>query len=313
MEYIKDLVCPVCYSNLQEKENSLICSSLKCQKEYPIVNNIPILINEENSIFKITYYTENLDTTFKRKKSKFKDILKNLIPGISVNIKAKNNYEKFEQILLSLSTNPKVLIIGGSILGEGMEGLISNTNIHFIESDVSFGPRTQIIFDAHNIPFPNNYFDGVIVQAVLEHVLDPYQCVEEIYRVLKTEGIVYAETPFIQQVHMGKYDFHRFTHLGHRRLFRKFIEIESGAVCGPGMALAWSYCYFIYSFFSSKSLRKLVIPFAHFTSFFWKYFDYLLINKPGTFDAASGFYFMGRKSDKILKDTELINSYHGLL
>ena len=51
---------------------------------------------------------------------------------------------------------------------------------------------------------------------------------------LKDDGLVYAETPFLQQVHGGPYDFTRFTHLGHRRLFRKFIELESGATAGAG-------------------------------------------------------------------------------
>ena len=55
--------------------------------------------------------------------------------------------------------------------------------------------------------------------------------------VYKDDGLVYADTPFMQQVHMGRYDFTRFTYLGHRRLFRKFEEIDSGAVSGPAMAL----------------------------------------------------------------------------
>ena len=72
------------------------------------------------------------------------------------------------------------------------------------------------------------------------------------YRVLKYDGLVYAETPFMQQVHMGKYDFHRFTHLGHRRLFRDFSQIESGVMCGLGMALACGYYYFIFLHFKKK-------------------------------------------------------------
>ena len=42
-----------------------------------------------------------------------------------------------------------------------------------------------------------------------------------------------------------------------------------------------------------------------------KYFDYILINKPGSLDAASGYYFMGSKCDQILSDRELINLYKG--
>ena len=35
---------------------------------------------------------------------------------------------------------------------------------------------------------------------------------------------------------MGRYDFTRFTDLGHRRLLRKFEEVERGPIVGPGMA-----------------------------------------------------------------------------
>jgi hypothetical protein len=45
------------------------------------------------------------------------------------------------------------------------------------------------------------------------------------------------------------------------------------------------------------------------TSFHLKYFDYYLIDKPGALDAAAGYYFMGRKSDQILSDINLVNSY----
>ena len=118
--------------------------------------------------------------------------------------------------------------------------------------DVSFAPKTKLIADGHDIPFEDNTFDCVIIQAVLEHVLDPVRCVDEIHRVLKMTGIVYSETPFIQQVHMQQYDFTRFTYLGHRRLFRKFIEIEHEPLMGPGTALAWSYTHFLRSFGKSK-------------------------------------------------------------
>jgi len=58
----------------------------------------------------------------------------------------------------------------------------------------------------------------MLVQAGLEHVRDLWQVVAEIHRVLKDDGLVYAETPFMQQVHEGPYDFTRFTESGHRYL-----------------------------------------------------------------------------------------------
>ena len=308
-----ELRCPRCLDQLVKAENSLSCKNSNCLKIYPIVNDIPILINEEASVFNIQYFLDYKETTFTLKESKLYSLAKKIVPSISSNIKAKTNYKKLLSLLLSRTPNPKVLVVGGSIPGEGFEQLLSESKLILIESDVTFGPRTQIIFDAHNIPFPNEFFDCVIIQAVLEHVIDPQRCVKEIHRVLNKHGLVYAETPFMQQVHMGKYDFQRFTHLGHRRLFREFNEIESGAVCGTGMALAWAYSHFIFSFFSSKRIRKLLIPFTRLTSFFWKYFDYILINKPGTLDAASGYFFMGKKSEIPLDDRDLLKLYKGLL
>jgi SAM-dependent methyltransferase len=181
-----------------------------------------------------------------------------------------------------------------------------------VETDISPGPRTVLVCDAHHLPFQNESFDGVIVQAVLEHVFDPNRCVEEIHRVLKMNAVVYAETPFIQQVHEGRYDFTRFTHLGHRRLFRRFTELESGAACGPGMALAWSYQYFLLSFAESRIIRNAFLVFARLTSFYLKYFDYFLIKKRGALDAASSYYFLGEKSDHTLSDEKLLAHYRGL-
>ena len=157
-----------------------------------------------------------------------------------------------------------------------------------------------------------NTFDCVIVQAVLEHVLEPHQCIAEIYRVLKPAGIVYGETPFMQQVHMQEYDFTRFTHLGHRWLFKNFEEIESGICCGPGMSFAWAYRAFLRSFASTKLSYFIITNFARMTSFFFKYFDYFLIDRPAAYDGASGFYFIGRKSERPITGKELIQRFRGM-
>lgn len=304
------LRCPICKKGLESLDGQFRCANAQCGVYFPIINGIPILLNESCSIFSIDDFVHQRNTTFNlSRKSKINETLGRLIPDISRNMKGKQNYDKFAKLLLDQSSDPRVLVVGGSILGKGMESLLSYPSIELVESDVSFGPRTMLICDAHDIPFENDSFDGVIVQAVLEHVIDPYLCVEEIHRVLKKRGFVYAETAFMQQVHGGRYDFTRFTYLGHRRLFRRFEEIDSGAVCGPGMALAWSYQYFLSSFTKSKSLRRFIRVYAGLTSFYLKYFDFYLIDKVGTLDAASAYYFMGQKSSQILSDRELVRLY----
>lgn len=306
------LCCPICNNRLEWRREDCQCINPNCKATFPIINNIPILIDEESSIFSINDFLNHRNTLFDLSpKNKLLENLKRLIPNITVNIKSTENYQHFVKLLLKKSNKPKVLVIGGSILGKGTEAIVDNPNIELVETDVSFGPRTTLICDGHSLPFADNSFDGVIIQAVLEHVVDPWRCVEEIHRVLKDDGLVYAETPFMYPGHGGPYDFTRFTHLGHRRLFRKFEEIDSGAACGPGMALACSYCYLLLSFTTSKFWRKLIELFGRITAFPLKYLDYLLINRTAALDAASGYYFIGKKSHKILSDKELIKLYQG--
>ncbi len=307
----KLLRCPTCHAALKESPGRFECTNAACAVRFPIVDGIPVLINEQSSIFSIDDFISHRKTFFGTTNQSKKKSVATILPSISKNITGKSNCSRLRQILLRQSSSPRVLVIGGSILGQGMESLADNPEIDLVESDVSFGPRTLLIGDAHDIPFADESFDGVVVQAVLEHVVDPCRCCEEIHRVLKKQGVVYAETPFMQQVHGGCYDFTRFTHVGHRRLFRRFEEIDSGAVGGPGMALAWSYQHFLTSFTTSRIVRRLLADFARFTSFYLKYFDYYLINKPGAFDAASGYYFMGRKAEQVLSDQELVKLYKG--
>jgi hypothetical protein len=99
--------------------------------------------------------------------------------------------------------------------------------------------------------------------------------------------------------------------LGHRRLFRWFSEIDSGPACGPGMALAWMYYYFLLSFTTFSILRRGITVFVRLTAFFLKYFDLFLIKKRTAFDASLGYYFIGRKNNIPISDKDLIKQYGG--
>ena len=87
-------------------------------------------------------------------------------------------------------------------------------------------------------------------------MLEPGRWCAEIHRVLKPGGLVYAETPFMQQVHEGAYDFTRFTESGHRYLFARFDLIDSGVTAGAGTQLLWSLDYFVRGLFRSRDGRQ---------------------------------------------------------
>ena len=140
---------------------------------------------------------------------------------------------------------------------------------------------------------------------VLEHVLEPAEVVAEIHRVLRPDGLVYADTPFMQQVHEGPYDFTRFTESGHRWLFRRFETIESGVVAGPGVQLAWSVTYAVRGATRSRIAGALcgavLEPVGHALD--------RIVPREYAVDGASSVYFYGKRSERTLSPREIVD--HG--
>ena len=246
------LRCPCCKGLLRQEPERFACLNVACGAAFPIVDGVPVLINEANSVFAVDDFVSQRDTFFSLRPSASARLLDRLTPPTSANYKARENYRRVAELVAAEDPAPRVLVLGGSVVGQGMEPLLETPGIELIESDVSFGPRTSLICDGHDIPYADDSLDAVVAQAVLEHVVDPHAVAREIHRVLKPGGLVYAETPFMQQIHGGRYDFERFSYWGHRRLFRQFSEIDSGVACGPAMALAWSWMYFLRSFARSR-------------------------------------------------------------
>jgi SAM-dependent methyltransferase len=301
------LVCPACRGELAERGEALRCDG--CRQDYPVVQGVPVLIREGRSAFRKRDFVQDAHSFFVVPEAVRRQ---SWLPTLDHNPGARERYREFARLLLRDNASPTLLVIGGGQLGLGMDALLEFPDIRIVETDVSLDERTQIICDGHDLPFPDAVFDGVVVQAVLEHVIDAGACVAEIHRVLRPDGVVYSETPFLQPGHMGGYDFRRFTHLGHRSLFRNFEEQDSGIACGPGMMLAGAYQAFLACLTTHRFVRRLLIAWARVTAFWLKYLDRWLVNRPGAYDAASCFYYVGRKRWAWVNDPSLPRGYRGL-
>ncbi len=234
------------------------------------------------------------------------------LPRLSDNRRTAEKIGRFVDLACRATPRPRLLSLGCGEGGQGMRPALADPRVEWLETDVRWTSRTALLLDAHQIPFEDSSFDGVVLQAVLEHVLDPAQAVSEVWRVLRPGGLVYAETPFLQHVHAGEHDFTRFTHLGHRRLFRWFREVESGAAAGPGVALAWAWQGFLLSCCRGRAARRAASAAARLSAFWLKYPDRALLDRPGAFDCASAYYFLGSRADAPLPDEELLRLYRGL-
>ncbi|MHA1252651.1 MAG: class I SAM-dependent methyltransferase [Candidatus Helarchaeota archaeon] len=102
-------------------------------------------------------------------------------------------------------------------------------------------------------------FDAVICNAVLEHTYSPELAIENIYNILKNEGIFFGFIPFIWRYHAPKnlyyQDYYRFTKDGIAYLFRNFKEITLYSVRGKYSSMlnliAW-WKIIIEKFFTEK-------------------------------------------------------------
>jgi SAM-dependent methyltransferase len=301
------LVCPRCRGMLAEERGSFRCTSAACELSirgtFPLVEGLPALIDFDRSIVR----SEDLHSEGRSRERRWSiDSLPAPLRSWwkPANRVAEANIEKLLSLLPSHA--PLVLVVGGGAVGNGVDALYTDPDVGVVGFDIRGSSATQFIADAHQIPLASASVDAVVVQAVLEHVLDPGAVVGEIHRVLRAGGLVYAETPFLQQVHAGPYDFVRYTSSGHRYLFRWFEEIAAGPVAGPGSQLLWSLDHTTRGLLRSELAGKLMRA-----PLFWlRYLDRLVPTAFGM-DSASAYYFLGRRADSELQPREVVEYYRG--
>ncbi len=85
--------------------------------------------------------------------------------------------------------------------------------------------HTDVVGDAHQLPFRDHVFDRVFAFNVFEHLHDPKAAAAEIFRVLKPSGSVAIHTAFLQALHEEPAHFYNATAYGVREWFTQF-EVE---------------------------------------------------------------------------------------
>jgi SAM-dependent methyltransferase len=306
------LRCPRCRSTLtvpdvRSPDRAIRCTDVGCalsRDGFPEIDGVPALVDFENSVLSREHMLAARGRSYKeRRVGPLRRLQKALTRGEGPTAR---NAERFLAELKQLDPRPVVLVIGGGAIGVGAEALYHDPDICLIGSDIYVSQHTAVIADGHQLPLADGSVHGVWIQAVLEHVLDPQVCVDEIHRVLKPDGLVYAETPFMQQVHEGAYDFTRFTLSGHRWLFRGFSEIDGGVTRGPGVVLLWSIRYFASAIFGNRRAGSIAT-----LAFFWLRFFDRVGSREHSADGPSGVFFLGRRAASPISRRDIVSYYKG--
>ena len=127
-------------------------------------------------------------------------------------------------------------IIGSSCIEYiGLENINSLHNLSHVD----------VIGDALKLPFHDKSFNTVVSFQVMEHIPEPQQFLDEVYRVLVPGGHAILTTPFLWGEHEIPYDFFRYTRYGLKYLVTKsgfeIVTIEPQSKFWSMIVLRFNY------------------------------------------------------------------------
>lgn len=289
-EVKKILICPRTGRPLvQDGEFFMALNDGKSSKiRYCSVSGQPVLVDFNNSVLdENETFMMDRGSVLQRRQGRLRSWIKGHLLHPDANRLAGRMAWECIQNLKAKVERPRLLMIGAGVKGIGTDVFYDDPDTQVVGFDIYASPLTHFIADAHRIPIETGSVDGVWIQYVLEHVLEPWKVVGEISRVLKTDGLVYAETPFLQQ---------------------NFTEIKSGIAMGAGVQLLWTLEHIIRGIFRSWAFGQAVK-----LSLFWLRLIEKIIPVRYSFDNASSFYFFGSKANKPLAPKDIVSYYKGAL
>ncbi len=120
-----------------------------------------------------------------------------------------------------------VLDVGGqnqkSRSNKRLRQLSTNPKTRIVSTDIIADYKPDLVDDICNSKIESNSYDGVYCDAILEHVKDYGEAINNIHRILKPGGELFIYVPFIWSFH-DKMDYHRFTYAELDRILSVFSE-----------------------------------------------------------------------------------------
>ena len=129
-------------------------------------------------------------------------------------------YDFVSKAAATLPEDALVLDAGaGNCLYRSLFSVVRYESADFCQVDKEYGEITYVC-DLTDIPVEEGRYDRVLLTQVLEHVPEPKDVLNEMYRVLKPGGELWLSTPLFYTEHEIPFDFYRYTQYGLRYLLQ---------------------------------------------------------------------------------------------
>jgi len=288
VEFFKLLACPKCGKELQQNKESLYCEH--CKRDFLFHVKVPVFIDEE--------FVKKSAIASHQKKSTFLEralgrLFKPMHHSVYMDtLESSNNAGKQLKLFLSDFKENQIVLNVGSLSKK-----FESQGPKIINLDISMYPNIDIVADAHHLPFKDEGLDGIVIKNVFEHLQDPVTVRNELKRVLKKGGKIFAKVPFLQPFHAVPDDYQRWTINGLKEFFKDFKIIKEGISVGPSSSLAWFLQEYFGILFSFNTKRGYIISKTFFSFIFSpvKYFDFFFRKKKDAHRLASAFYMILEK------------------
>lgn len=252
------LVAPGTREHLELSPDSDCLVGLSSGQEFKFLNgHVPVLLRDENWAAK---YVAQASQMLEEYESEEEQPVSTALSKKAQTIYTAKADQAVKNLLDALPDTALCLSVGGGPVRAHPK--LCNLNIGPF-------PNVDVVGDAHDLPYSDGCVDAIYCSAVLEHLHAPERAVQEMFRVLKPGGRLYASSPFIFVYHGYPNHYQNYTLTGHRHLFERhgFTLIEDGISVGPAYAVTQIVDQFIHHFttgfshWAFKRLWRLAVPF----------------------------------------------------
>jgi uncharacterized protein YbaR (Trm112 family)/predicted SAM-dependent methyltransferase len=186
------LCCPKCKADVIKNNEELVCQG--CGQRYPIYKGTPIMF-PDGSFPAVEHETELVSL------------------GIY--------YPWVHRLVIQSLLDDQVVIEVGA-------GECAVDDPCIIRTDVRWTPNTDVVCDAHHLPFKSESADLIFSLAVFEHLRQPFDAALEMRRVMKDGGYCYHECNFVFAYHGYPHHYFNASIQGMEQVFSTYEPLRKG-------------------------------------------------------------------------------------